>query len=321
MSTIASGFSSLARLSASARMSRPSASVLSTSTVLPLRMRSTSPGRIALPLGMFSTSGTNPITRVFTPRSRSADIAAITAAAPDMSVFIVSMPPAVLSDRPPESNTTPLPTSASVALRAARLVREPQEARRAIGARRRRRAHRPAARARAARRPTPHRQPVGRARARARASRPSPATSPPPARSRGRAPTRRPPRSARRAPSPSRTFAFARPSTCTRASCVGLASDLYVRNWYAPSATPSANACAASAAIERVGRDVEQRGRDLLDLRRPPGQRGTRPPHARRRRSCRDHPCRRAPRPSRRAGRRWAPRAPRRACPRSRSRP
>ena len=30
-----------------------------------------------------------------------------------MSVFIVSMPPAVFSDRPPESNTTPLPTSAS----------------------------------------------------------------------------------------------------------------------------------------------------------------------------------------------------------------
>ena len=39
----------------------------------------------------------------------------MTAAAPDMSVFIVSMPPAVLIDRPPESNTTPLPTSASVA--------------------------------------------------------------------------------------------------------------------------------------------------------------------------------------------------------------
>jgi hypothetical protein len=32
--------------------------VLSTSTVVPLRMRSTSPGRIAVPLGMFSTSGT-----------------------------------------------------------------------------------------------------------------------------------------------------------------------------------------------------------------------------------------------------------------------
>ena len=73
---------------------------------------------MALPLGMFSTSGTYPVTRVFTPRSASVDIAAITAAPPDMSVFIVSMPPAVLSDRPPESNTTPLPTSASALPRA-----------------------------------------------------------------------------------------------------------------------------------------------------------------------------------------------------------
>ncbi len=94
-------------------MRRPSASVLSTSTVLPLRIFSTSPGRMALPLGMFSTSGTYPVTRVFTPSAASVDIAAITAAPPPMSVFIVSMPPAVLSERPPESNTTPLPTSAS----------------------------------------------------------------------------------------------------------------------------------------------------------------------------------------------------------------
>ncbi len=57
-SMIASGLSSDASESASARISRPSASVLSTSTVLPLRIVSTSPGRIALPLGMFSTSGT-----------------------------------------------------------------------------------------------------------------------------------------------------------------------------------------------------------------------------------------------------------------------
>jgi hypothetical protein len=56
-STIASAFSSTASESASARISRPSASVLSTSTVLPLRIFKTSPGRIAPPLGMFSTSG------------------------------------------------------------------------------------------------------------------------------------------------------------------------------------------------------------------------------------------------------------------------
>ena len=55
--------------------------------------------------------------------------------APAMSVFIVSMPPAVLSDRPPESNTTPLPTSASGLPRApAGAYVELQEARRLLGA-------------------------------------------------------------------------------------------------------------------------------------------------------------------------------------------
>ena len=91
------------------------------------------------------------MTRVFTPRSRSVDIAAITAAPPDMSVFIVSMPPAVLIDRPPESNTTPLPTSASVCLRAG--AARTRAARSAAAARNpcRRRARRRAAPARAAR--------------------------------------------------------------------------------------------------------------------------------------------------------------------------
>ena len=40
-------------------------------------------------------------------------MAASTAAAPDMSVFIVSMPLDVFSDSPPESKTTPLPTNAT----------------------------------------------------------------------------------------------------------------------------------------------------------------------------------------------------------------
>ena len=39
---------------------------------------------------------------------------ASTAAAPDMSVFIVSIPSAVLIDRPPESKVMPLPTRATV---------------------------------------------------------------------------------------------------------------------------------------------------------------------------------------------------------------
>ncbi|CAM5430530.1 hypothetical protein SBADM41S_06581 [Streptomyces badius] len=92
-STIASGFSSEARVRASAR-TRPSASVLSTSTVLPLYMRSTSPGRVALPEGMFSASASQPVTLTFRPRRAAVTTAANTAAAPLMSHFIVSLWPA-----------------------------------------------------------------------------------------------------------------------------------------------------------------------------------------------------------------------------------
>ena len=113
-SMTASGFSSAASDSPSARMRRPSASVLRTSTVLPLRILRTSPGLMARPPGMFSVVGTNPMTLVGTPAARSTDIAPMTAAAPDMSVFIVSMPSAGLSDRPPESKVMPLPTRATV---------------------------------------------------------------------------------------------------------------------------------------------------------------------------------------------------------------
>ena len=70
---------------------------------------------MAWPLGMFSVAGTMPMTRTFGANAGSNDIALSTAAAPDMSVFIVSMPSAVLIDRPPLSNVMPLPTNASVA--------------------------------------------------------------------------------------------------------------------------------------------------------------------------------------------------------------
>ena len=56
-------------------------------------------------------------------------MAAATAAAPDMSVFIVSMPSAVLIDRPPESKTIPLPTSANDPLGAAGSVRQTDKTR------------------------------------------------------------------------------------------------------------------------------------------------------------------------------------------------
>ena len=56
-STMASGFASEAIDSASASTRRPSASVLSTSMVLPFRMVRTSPGRVASPPSMLSVIG------------------------------------------------------------------------------------------------------------------------------------------------------------------------------------------------------------------------------------------------------------------------
>ncbi len=90
-STIASGSSSEAAHSASASTSRPSASVLRTSTVLPLYMRSTSPGRVAEPEGMFSASASQPVTLTSRPSRAAVTTAANTAAAPAMSHFIVSL--------------------------------------------------------------------------------------------------------------------------------------------------------------------------------------------------------------------------------------
>ena len=69
---------------------------------------------MARPPGMFSVVGTIATTFTLGARAGSSDMVASTAAAPDMSVFIVSMPSAVLIDRPPESNVMPLPTRATV---------------------------------------------------------------------------------------------------------------------------------------------------------------------------------------------------------------
>ena len=60
---------------------------------------------------MFSAAATSPVTRDATPSRPSADMAAITAAPPAMSVFICTMPSGGLSDSPPLSNVMPLPTS------------------------------------------------------------------------------------------------------------------------------------------------------------------------------------------------------------------
>ena len=90
-------------------MSRPSASVFPTSIVVPFIARSTSPGRVAEPDGMFSVAAMSPCTSTGGRRMGRAPMTPSTAAAPAMSYFIRSMPSDVLRSRPPESNVMPLP--------------------------------------------------------------------------------------------------------------------------------------------------------------------------------------------------------------------
>ena len=115
MINIASGLASLAKESASASMSRPSASVFITSIVLPFLIFNTSPGLDASPPSMLSVMGKYPLTLILGAKEESADIAPITAAAPPMSVFISDMPCHGLIESPPESKVIPLPTRAKVA--------------------------------------------------------------------------------------------------------------------------------------------------------------------------------------------------------------
>jgi len=77
----------------------------------PSLVMSTSPGLIAASPGMFSVIGAIAVTLAPTPSAAAAPRAPRTMAAPDMSVFMVVMPSAVLSDSPPESKVMPLPTS------------------------------------------------------------------------------------------------------------------------------------------------------------------------------------------------------------------
>ncbi len=94
----------------SASTMRPSASVLSTSIVCPDIAVTTSPGRCALPLGMFSTRPMMPTALTFALRAASSCMRPTTQAAPAMSPFMSSMPAAGLSEMPPVSKVTPLPT-------------------------------------------------------------------------------------------------------------------------------------------------------------------------------------------------------------------
>ena len=95
--------------SASARTSRPSASVFVTSIVLPFIAVRMSPGRYAWPPGMFSQDATTLSTRTGRPRSAIAPVASITAAPPAMSPFMSSMRRDGLSEIPPVSNVIALP--------------------------------------------------------------------------------------------------------------------------------------------------------------------------------------------------------------------
>ena len=101
---------------ASARISRPSASVFRISIVLPESDVTISPGRCALLPGIFSTAGTMPVTAIAGFSCAMACMAPITAAPPAMSYFIFSMPSEGLMEMPPVSKVTPLPMSAEMRL-------------------------------------------------------------------------------------------------------------------------------------------------------------------------------------------------------------
>ncbi len=75
-----------------------------------------SPGRCALPSGMFSTRPMTPTALTFALRAASACISPVTQAAPAMSPFMSSMPAAGLIEMPPVSKHTPLPMKATGAL-------------------------------------------------------------------------------------------------------------------------------------------------------------------------------------------------------------
>ena len=70
-----------------------------------------SPGLVAVPLGMFSTAGTTTVKLIGSFNLVIAAIVPMTLAAPHMSNFISSMLGPGLSEIPPVSNVTPLPTS------------------------------------------------------------------------------------------------------------------------------------------------------------------------------------------------------------------
>ena len=92
-----------AHASASASTSRPSASVLAISTVVPPYVVRTSPGRYDAAPTWFSASGRTAVTRCGTCACAAASTVASATAEPAMSVFIGTIASRGLIDRPPVS--------------------------------------------------------------------------------------------------------------------------------------------------------------------------------------------------------------------------
>ena len=104
MSTIAVGSNLVhAYVSASAMISRPSASVLVTSTVAPFIMVMMSSGRYAVESTMFSAHGSKALTRTGKSLCAINSIAPNTPKPPQPSYFMPSMPLLTLREYPPES--------------------------------------------------------------------------------------------------------------------------------------------------------------------------------------------------------------------------
>ncbi|MNN13676.1 hypothetical protein D3C81_1267150 [compost metagenome] len=85
--------------------------MLRISTVCPLMVVTMSPGRVALPLGMFSAQARIHTRLIGSFSSSTARRVPNTLAAPHMSYFISSMPAPGLRLMPPVSKVMPLPTS------------------------------------------------------------------------------------------------------------------------------------------------------------------------------------------------------------------
>ena len=83
------------------------------SIVRPFSAVMTSPGLIAVPLGMFSVAGDDGEHLDRQAERGDQGVASMTAAPPPMSIFISSMPPEGLIEMPPVSKVTALPTRPS----------------------------------------------------------------------------------------------------------------------------------------------------------------------------------------------------------------